>query len=103
MESSRVQGRSPRLLLAVDSLQVGGAERHVVDLAVALRRKGYEVEVACSVAGGLSEPLEEAGVPVLMYESNFADWRDMAETGVKERMVAFLESQGVAGISKGQF
>jgi len=54
----------PRLLLAVDSLEVGGAERHVVDLALALHRKGYGVEVACSVAGGLSEPLEAAGVPV---------------------------------------
>jgi glycosyltransferase involved in cell wall biosynthesis len=57
-------GMPLRLLLVVDSLEVGGAERHVVDLALALRRKGYGVEVACSVAGGLAEPLEEAGVPV---------------------------------------
>jgi glycosyltransferase involved in cell wall biosynthesis len=54
----------PRLLLAVDSIEVGGAERHVVDLASALRRKGYGVEVACSVAGELAEPLQAAGVPV---------------------------------------
>ena len=54
----------PRVLLVVDSLEVGGAERHVVDLASALHRKGYEVEVACSIADGLSKPLEEAGVPV---------------------------------------
>ncbi len=53
-----------RLLLVVDSLDVGGAERYVVDLALALRRKGYEVTVACSVAGPLSEPLEGAGIPV---------------------------------------
>jgi glycosyltransferase involved in cell wall biosynthesis len=53
-----------RLLLVVDSLEVGGAERQVVDLAVALRRKGYRVTVACSVAGDLSGALEEAGVPV---------------------------------------
>ncbi len=56
--------RPVRLLLVVDSLEVGGAERHVVDLAVALAREGYEVTVACSIAGGLSEPLEEANVPV---------------------------------------
>jgi L-malate glycosyltransferase len=56
--------RLVRVLLVVDSLEVGGAERHVVDLASALHRKGYEVEVACSIAGGLSKPLEEAGVPV---------------------------------------
>jgi glycosyltransferase involved in cell wall biosynthesis len=56
--------RPLRLLLAVDSLEVGGAERHVVDLALALHRKGYGVEVACSVSGGLSEPLEVEGIPV---------------------------------------
>lgn len=57
-------GRPIRLLLAVDSLDVGGAERHVVDLALALRRARYEVTVACSAAGALSEPLEEAGIRV---------------------------------------
>jgi glycosyltransferase involved in cell wall biosynthesis len=51
-------------LLVVDSLEVGGAERHVVDLAVALSRREYEVTVACSVAGDLSESLEEANVLV---------------------------------------
>jgi glycosyltransferase involved in cell wall biosynthesis len=61
---TRTASRPLRLLLAVDSLEVGGAERHVVDLALALRRNGYEVEVACSVSGGLSEPLVVAGVPV---------------------------------------
>jgi glycosyltransferase involved in cell wall biosynthesis len=56
--------RPIRLLLVVDSLEVGGAERQVVDLAVALRRKGYGVTIACSVAGDLSGALEEAGIPV---------------------------------------
>jgi glycosyltransferase involved in cell wall biosynthesis len=53
-----------RLLLVVDSLEVGGAERQVVDLAVALRRKGYGITVACSVTGDLSGALEEADIPV---------------------------------------
>ncbi len=62
---TRASGRgSIELLLVVDSLEVGGAERQVVDLAVALRRDGYGVTVACSVAGDLSGALEEAGVPV---------------------------------------
>ncbi|MDQ3943130.1 MAG: glycosyltransferase family 4 protein, partial [Actinomycetota bacterium] len=69
-----------RLLLVVDSLEVGGAERHVVDLAVMLAREGYEVMVACSVAGGLSEALGEANVPV----------RPLLDTLVKRRVsVAF--------------
>jgi len=50
--------RPVRLLLVVDSLEVEGAERHVVDLAAALRRRGYEVMVACSTAGALSAPLQ---------------------------------------------
>lgn len=53
-----------RLLLVTDSLEVGGAERHVVDLAVALHQKGFEVVVACSVSGPLAQPLLGAGVPV---------------------------------------
>jgi glycosyltransferase involved in cell wall biosynthesis len=53
-----------RLLLVVDSLEVGGAERQVVDLALALRRKGYGIVVACSIAGDLSTALEEADIPV---------------------------------------
>lgn len=53
-----------RLLLVVDSLEVGGAERHVVDLAAALRRKGHEVAVACSAAGELSDLLGAANVPL---------------------------------------
>jgi glycosyltransferase involved in cell wall biosynthesis len=58
------RSRPLRLLLVVDALEVGGAERQVVDLAVALRQDGYEVTVACSVAGDLSDVLEEASVPV---------------------------------------
>jgi glycosyltransferase involved in cell wall biosynthesis len=58
------QDRPLRVLLVVDSLDVGGAERHVADLALALAQRGHGVEVACSVSGALSEPLREAGVPV---------------------------------------
>ena len=65
-----------QLLLVVDSLEVGGAERHVVDLAAALCRKGHEVEVACSVAGGLAQRLQEAGVP----------FRPLTERLVKRRV-----------------
>jgi glycosyltransferase involved in cell wall biosynthesis len=53
-----------KLLLVVDSLAVGGAERQVAELAVSLRHKGYKVTVACSVAGDLSRALEEEGIPV---------------------------------------
>jgi glycosyltransferase involved in cell wall biosynthesis len=52
------------VLQVVDSLGPGGAERHVVDLALELHRRGHRVEVACSVSGPLAAPLAAAGVPV---------------------------------------
>ena len=57
------RARPIRLLMAVDSMQVGGGERQVVDVAAALHGRGYEVTVACSADGLLSHVLEAAGVP----------------------------------------
>ena len=63
--NSSASGVGPlRLLVVTDSLEVGGAERHVVDLVLALRREGHAVTVACSVSGSLAEPLEAARIPV---------------------------------------
>ena len=74
-----------RLLLVVDSLDVGGAERHVVDLAVALGHKGHDVTVACSVAGPLASELEQACIPV----------RPLLECLIKRRVsVAFARKLG---------
>ena len=55
---------SLRPLLVVDSLQVGGAERYVVDLAIALRASGHRPTVACSEAGPLADELQHARIPV---------------------------------------
>ena len=52
------------VLLVVDSLDGGGAERCVVDLALALQRRGRPVHVACSVGGVRAGVLSDAGVPV---------------------------------------
>src|SRR3954447_24639907 len=54
------------VLLVIDSLGGGGAERYVVDLAIELRRRGWPVEVACSTGGVRAGALTEAGVPVLI-------------------------------------
>ena len=61
---SSEQLKGAGILLAVDSLQVGGAERQVTDLALALRTRGYLVSVACSVGGPYQRELERAGVVV---------------------------------------
>jgi glycosyltransferase involved in cell wall biosynthesis len=52
------------VLFVIDSLDGGGAERYVVDLACALRRRGWPVEVACSTGGVRAGALREADVPV---------------------------------------
>ena len=80
-----------RLLLVVDSLEVGGAERHVVDLAAALSRKGHEVTVACSLAGELSDPLDGAGIRV----------RPLLDRLVKRR-VCVAYARGLRRLLRGQ-
>ena len=55
-----------RILHVVDSLERGGLERVVTDLAVMQRRQGCEVAVfSIKEPGALAPELERAGVPVL--------------------------------------
>lgn len=54
-----------RVLLVVDSLDGGGAERYVVDLAAALRQRGHAPLIACAAGGVHAEGAARAGVPVL--------------------------------------
>lgn len=49
--------RLPRVLLVVDSLDVGGAERHVCALVEALAARGYIAAIACSTGGTLADTL----------------------------------------------
>jgi glycosyltransferase involved in cell wall biosynthesis len=53
-----------QILLVIDSLDIGGAERHLVDLATCLDERGYGVEVACSAAGPLADELGERSIPL---------------------------------------
>ncbi len=39
--------------------------------------------------------MQAHGIPVSMFEGNFADCRDIDETGVLDRLEAFLEGQGI--------
>lgn len=56
--------RNPHVLLVIDSLDVGGAERHVIGLGSALVRRGYRVTLACAAGGALQEAAEAAGMLV---------------------------------------
>jgi Glycosyltransferase Family 4 len=59
----RPSRRPPRVLLVADSLDVGGAERQVCELATALSARGYTAAIACSTDGALAGTLP-ASVPV---------------------------------------
>jgi glycosyltransferase involved in cell wall biosynthesis len=60
--SSKLPGR---VLYVIGSLAVGGAERHVVAVASALQRRGWQTTVfALSLQGPLLSALKEAGVTV---------------------------------------
>lgn len=62
---------SGRIVHVIGALVAGGAERYVVELLVALRRRGLPVELACllprrdAVGDKWAAKLEEAGVPIV--------------------------------------
>lgn len=61
--------RRMKIVQLVNSLDVGGTERLVVDLASALQSRGHDVSVVClRGAGALAEPLQSAGIGVLALE-----------------------------------
>jgi glycosyltransferase involved in cell wall biosynthesis len=74
-----------RIMLVVDSLDVGGAERHVVDLAVALRERGHEVAVACSQGGVLGAELEATQIPVQVLMDQLVKRRVSLTYGMRLR------------------
>src|SRR5450759_164553 len=53
-----------RILLVCDSLDIGGAERHVVNLAIALRKREHSVTIACSSEGVLAAQVRAVGIEV---------------------------------------
>lgn len=82
-----------RILLVTDSLAIGGAERHVVDLAMALRRHEHDVAVACSAGGVFARDLERDGIPL----------RVLGESAVK-RTLSITYARRLRGMVRhGQF
>jgi L-malate glycosyltransferase len=57
-----------KVLFLVDTLERGGTETHMVQLAVRLKAKGHRIIVGCLHPGGaLAENLCKAGVPVVEF------------------------------------
>ena len=62
---SRRKGGGRSYLFVIDSLQCGGAERHVIDLGRVLTDRGHSVTVACSVGGHFHAVGERAGMKIV--------------------------------------
>ena len=67
------------VLMVADSLDVGGAERHVVALASGLAERGHDVRLACSAAGPLLADAADAGLPVAIMAQDVVKRRVSAE------------------------
>ena len=72
-EDDMVAGR--RILHVSDSLQMGGAERVLIELAAGLVDRGARVTVACSVGGPLEVEAHRAGVEVRLLGSSLVKRR----------------------------
>src|SRR6266702_1254030 len=68
-------GPPRRVLLVIDSLRGGGAERYVADLAIALRSRGWDVEVACSASGVRAARLHASDIPVNVLVGSLVEQR----------------------------
>src|SRR5437870_2479253 len=56
---------TPSILLLTRALDTGGSQRQLVELALALKRRGWKVSVATFYGNGPLEPLlHEGGVPI---------------------------------------
>jgi glycosyltransferase involved in cell wall biosynthesis len=54
-----------KFLFVIDNLSTGGAQRQMVNLAVGLKKRGYQIELFCYAAGDLlAQPLYEHEIPI---------------------------------------
>lgn len=96
----RVQAHTPsgsvpggrRILFVIGSLEIGGAEQHLVHVATALKRRGWEPELFVLTLGGpLTERLTAFGVPVHGYQ--LPPWlQSMSNERLKARVGLLLTS-----------
>jgi glycosyltransferase involved in cell wall biosynthesis len=94
IERQWVEGsvRPMRVLHVIDALSIGGAERHVVDLARRQSERGDEVAIACSAGGELAAELEGTPVPVHVLGDTTAKRRvDLGYAGALRRLVGDFE------------
>jgi glycosyltransferase involved in cell wall biosynthesis len=81
-----------RIAEVVNNLEIGGAERIVVDLSLELKTRGHSVDVVCIRGEGpLAEPLRLAGIAVSSFAKNDNGFSFSALRG----MTAFFRSKRI--------
>lgn len=80
-----------RIAEIVNSLEIGGAERMVVDLALSLKAWGHTLHVVCLRGSGpLAGPLEEAGITVRALEKS-----DGVSVGALTKLARYLRAEAI--------
>lgn len=62
MENSNKTGSSSKILYLITKSNFGGAQKYVYELAVEMKKQGFEVSVACGGRGELVDKLNTAGI-----------------------------------------
>jgi len=73
--------------MVIDSLDVGGAERHVLALARGLGERGHDVRLACSAGGPLQAEAADTGLSVVVMA------QDVVKRRVSTEFAAFVASE----------
>jgi len=99
-----------RLLFVIDSLNSGGAQRQMVNLAVGLKQRNHLVEFFCYAPGDiLAQPLYEAEIPVHWHfkHSRFSirvilSLKELIERNDYDLVLAFLPTPNFYAIVAGR-
>jgi glycosyltransferase involved in cell wall biosynthesis len=99
-----------KFLFVIDSLTTGGAQRQMVNLAIGLKRRNYQVELFCYASSNmLAQPLCDAGIPIHYYPKRaryslgviFA-LRKLIQDGKYDLVLAYLSTPSFYALVAGQ-
>lgn len=85
--------RAPRVLLLVTQSEMGGAQRYVLTLALALRDASYRVVVACGEGGELIDVLMGQGIETKIFPALVRDINARDDIRALCQLVRYLRSE----------
>lgn len=96
-----------RLLFLAMNLNSGGAERQMVTVARALKRRGYDISFVCYASGGFFYPLlRELSIPVSWLINNslvkrVLSIRSFIRNGRYDAVISFLDTPNIINLLSG--